>query len=718
MNTRGPGRTNNSTVILRTSQVPPSPASIPQALTQLADLPHEGASSSELGSRVSAEISQSDVSRLFTQTLGNKEDAAGAYLAEQIEQLQLINVNRGSAQELLAWSTHIASQLDKNALEKLGPKQSFQLAALLTKFCTDIPNEALHTLLSALPADAKEFYEELMAAGTMDIDNFLETVPKFSKAVKNSPQKILKTACFINTHTLSLSTILKTKILQKEELVLLADDLRYANFTGLESNDEFYANLLPSLTQLLYLEIHNDRLTYLPNLTMLRHLDCTKCHKLESLPDQLPHLRALQCAACPLDRLPQHMPRIETLDCSRTPVTEIPTNLPKLMSFRAAGCLKLKELPQRTDLMKVFDYADCPQFPPSAQVLATSTPSGNSVTYHEIELKSDIVTNPMQYLLKVGRFLLEGRGFPKVRAYDSENRPLVGKDDGGLSRDFVTTLFSTLFHTDLPANCAMPCENENGLLWPIADDSPDVQQGLCSLGAILAACYQNETGLNLKTGLIFPSKFFELLQLFCAPATISDDILIQAKLKILELPSLEHANAAYLVDDDQDQSRLDNRRQAALKQAKDDPRICALQLIGTAFRNGLKNEALKMLQTKSPEDIQAQIQGELSAELLLTSLVYSPSELSSPQHIATKNYLEAWIRQNPSRLQELVKALTGNNTLGRDWKIMIVLNDNPPNFFPTASTCGYKMEMPSTYPDQATFNSKLETLLTAGFELS
>ncbi|MCB1112520.1 MAG: hypothetical protein KDK72_07705, partial [Chlamydiia bacterium] len=68
------------------------------------------------------------------------------------------------------------------------------------------------------------------------------------------------------------------------------------------------------------------------------------------------------------------------------------------------------------------------------------------------------------------------------------------------------------------------------------------------------------------------------------------------------------------------------------------------------------------------------------------------------------------------KLGDFVFFVTGNRTLSSE-PIKIEINNLDSNRLPVGHTCAFLLEIPGTYPDQETFNKKLEKAINDGSDM-
>lgn len=110
------------------------------------------------------------------------------------------------------------------------------------------------------------------------------------------------------------------------------------------------------------------------------------------------------------------------------------------------------------------------------------------------------------------------------------------------------------------------------------------------------------------------------------------------------------------------------------------------------------------------------IEGELNSDLLLSKLQWDQSSpaVSQDNLNKTQGFLAAWIRAaSDERLRLFVRTVSGSNSLSFTPLQMQAYNRGS-DYLPVAHTCFFALELSAEYPEQTTFNQKLEWLLTEG----
>jgi len=156
-------------------------------------------------------------------------------------------------------------------------------------------------------------------------------------------------------------------------------------------------------------------------------------------------------------------------------------------------------------------------------------------------------------------------------------------------------------------------------------------------------------------------------------------------------------------------------RQKMVEDASSETRLQAVRTIASKMDKAL-------LQAK-PKELQKRIQGELSEELLLKKMVWHQGVVSDDKFTKTKGFLESWIKDASDKdLTLFVRVITSNNTLGKE-NIKVELYNRGEQNLPTAHTCFFSLELTADYPNEETFNKKLnlflqEAMAGSGFQIA
>lgn len=630
---------------------------------------------------------------------------------------------------------------NRKTLELLEQAELYRLITLLIH--AHLPdNQNYQLLFQNLPEEGLRYVERLQ----LPLSDFWKKTCEShaSASPKSTEERYTALAYYIACKKLPMTEVAQQ--LDEKELLELLPHLRYGNFTGMESCKA--EQLLSTVTTLPYIELLNVQglnVTTLPDLPICNTFNCSRCTALTTLPD-LPRCRSLVCMDCThLQRLPELLPVCIMLLCS--------------------GCTNLQELPQA---MPVCQYLYCPNCP-SLSIRIPDVPLGaavftgySSFVFNKMIIDTaEIDSNPKKIILELGAFLLHKHPFPHVY-YITEGTLSQAIDMGGVKRDFISRLISSLFCQKQPNNHKLALDHEG---YPLLKTKEDID---CfrTVGRLLALCYPAPS--SFKIGPRFSLEFYKKLALLALAPWITttpinalgdDDASstylqfrgwsmrewsmmtspITQEIDILSLgkmPAGEQAltTAAHFLDLDLPQQELPlfftdpkNRtllRNTIIETAKDDQKFLATAYIAQEIHAASTTEEWEQLCSQGGKQLRERIQGKLSASLLLTKLQIECKGSTTPiLQLKTVGYLHNWIAQAAiEELRMFVRAVTSSNALGPD-PIIVEIYMCGPQYVPVAHTCVFTIVLSAEYPDQKTFNEKIklfleEGLAKSGFQIS
>ncbi len=488
--------------------------------------------------------------------------------------------------------------------------------------------------------------------------------------------------------------------LSEEEMVALGPYLTYLNLedgvyndnTGSIDNasfsEEFIKRLLENSPKLSGLNIMDSKiegscLQSLSNNSRLVYVGLGSCPNLTSFPGRLPECKWFACCGCDaLTTLPE-LPKCQSLQSLKCPIITLP------------------ELPWNVRIISDFN----------------STQS----TILEVDI-DEISSNPKKYLDKLGNYLQYKSSFPEV-SYFKGKEPLEGVDEGGLRRDFVTRLVKNIYSVS-EENFLKYKEGPNQGVLPLKDD----RKCLRTLGRLFALCAQE--GSSFKIGPVFDSLLFEGIK-------AEDRTKIFAKINAIPERVVELAesadgkgfedsilvNAGFILDIEEGKpegyfdsaKHREELKEELQKQMKEDEALFVMNLIAEEMKAVLGGQAWDRLKDV---DLQSRIQGELTKDLLKEKLDWSQQHegITAEEVSKIKGFTEDWIgRASKETLERFVWAVSSNRTLGPQ-NLKVKLFHRGPDYLPVAHTCFFSIEFSTAYPDQETFDNKLNLLLTEGLE--
>ena len=352
---------------------------------------------------------------------------------------------------------------------------------------------------------------------------------------------------------------------------------------------------------------------------------------------------------------------------------------------------------------------------------------------------TDFKDNPKKLLLALGDVLLNGNPFPQIGYVNS---PAI--DVGGVRRDFITRLFRSLFSKGkvethlriLPDGLPSSYVSKD-----TGDDSEDTEKALRTIARVFALCCSKNS--YFKIGNVFPEKFFELLTTMKHVAQIElndqnrvEDLQVFMRMpnEILQIfegvPDLDDTDLEFwldtFMDDMIDDPRVflneEKNRERLIKEMvneeKKRPEINALRIIAQELKKILGEDQWKRLIDEGDVMMNKRIQGELSANKLKEKIIWiEHTRTRNDDKEKTKGYINTWITSvEKEKLGDFVFFVTGNRTLSSE-PIKIEINNLDSNRLPVGHTCAFLLEIPGTYPDQETFNKKLEKAINDGSDM-
>lgn len=610
--------------------------------------------------------------------------------------------------ELRDWFEVATNRITEEALATSDRCRIWELSCLLTKLQT--PQASI--LMRRMPKFAKDFVANLEKAAVLGPSGMRQAIGSIHQS-----ERLFVLACLINCQLLDVDHLSTFSLVKAEKLSELASHITHLEILDGNINSELKTALLQKCSKLIYLRIaHFSALNLPEHMSQLRVLIATNC---STGALSIPH---------------PHLERLDIIDCNN--LSSLSLDSAQLLALNISGAQGLTSLTFQTQKLERLALINCPlldiQLPamPSLESFTvqrclhlriSTLPERCRLDLDPGYLPGDVLTTsalqlekePARLFEKLRPFFLHQAAFPNIR-YESEETGVLPSYGDGLKRDFVASLLRALFATEQDA---LPLEMQEEFCWPIYKDNPLDKLYLQVLGSLLARCFFHNTDrdLELKAGQHFSVLFFEILQLIATAApTLPNSFYLKAECLLLGIGQVSGEVAEVLGFEAHE---IDAAKDELINRGKRDPRLQALIIVGTAFGSELSSEGAAALIALSAEEIQKQIQGELSTDLLLSALDYSSNTKSSSATRATRRYLEKWILEHPDKLSDFVKATTGSRTLGRR-KIAVKYLEDGVSRYPTASTCHCILHLPTDCSSQGMFNERLSHLLLAEFELA
>ncbi|MCP5508649.1 MAG: hypothetical protein H7A37_10205 [Chlamydiales bacterium] len=640
------------------------------------------------------------------------------------------------------WIKEHISLFRKKDISKLDEAHQFQLMQTFLKI-KPTAISLYYNIISELPRNMYKISEYLIFAVTPEKMESPDEIWKEIKLKFNENQRFLVLAHYISIKQVRIAEL----DLSVAELSTLLPHLRIGKFDDL--TDEEVKIILDKATGLTELEINSDKVTKLTiasniiktikvTLENCEEFDCSRCAALREVTVNLNKCKRFYCNDCSslehvitdplLEREELALQSCEEFKCDDCTFLEsLPTTLPNCCDFSSNDCEYLDVAPV-LPLISNVNQNDCPY------------------TLEEFCLEmSDIKEFPKEMLIQLDEKFLTELIFPTIHLIE-DGILSATIDAGGVVREFVTKLFESLFSEDRSRNLLYLSEGV-----PEADDDEESVACFRAIGKIFAYCYFEYH--DIKIGEIFSERFYRCLINMpnIAKDKRSDFDKIEDLQQYLDLPKdilqllkgekdisqLSHNITDYLtpfLDDDisnaNDFFSIEVNRTKLLKAMVDhernDPTMRALRKIAKEFRYQL--DEIQQLEMDQPEmeepgsvwkqlvgqgydELIQRIQGQgaLSKEKLLASIKWKNNSAFNEKEIKTQNYLINWINKaEERRLSQFVLFTTGSKTLGKIPIKVNICSTLSPIHLPNAHTCDFTIDLSSEYPDQETFNKKLE----------
>jgi hypothetical protein len=351
----------------------------------------------------------------------------------------------------------------------------------------------------------------------------------------------------------------------------------------------------------------------------------------------------------------------------------------------------------------------------------------------------NIATKSGKLLVVINKHLVKANGiFPRIKYLDKKEK---GYDLGGVSRDFVTKIFTNLCkkeQKELPLKEVE--EGTSSLFIPQIKDDPIPQGELSKADKI--RCYESIgcifatpiIGQDLLIGHHFHPIVFKMLHcltlkdLYKIPVQLEsfNEIPIEIRRKLFEVyiknmyPSIklstEEINNLFLEKDcilpDKIKSYDEDLKttQDFFKWIEFDSIALPIAIIASSIEKNpfIRNQwdDIKATKIKTPQILQDIIEGALSKETVLNALNWNGNFNTN-----TKEFLNQWINEASSEdLKKIVFAITGLSTLKANTKLTISChNDNSRPF--AFRTCFFSMELFNGFKDFLSFKEALDKTL-------
>lgn len=354
-----------------------------------------------------------------------------------------------------------------------------------------------------------------------------------------------------------------------------------------------------------------------------------------------------------------------------------------------------------------------------------------------------IANYPKKILVQLGEyFLLRKKPFPAIHYFENSEKTLA-VDAGGVGRDFLSRLMEEVFNPNLPAGRSLSLDTQKT---PIVDDYQDTAIAYQTLGIIMSICYRGShvPSSGFQTGDLLSEEVYRRLlcmpgeslkQLYDEqlvkvyqnymgfPAAVTDAINYPEKGVVLNDKELEYLRVIVdFIDEDssmfisqdylKDPGNRYELRQAICNEVLQSKQIQALNCIAQGIRFYIGEAAWADFRKEAPSELHDKIEGTLNHETLMRKIVWRKEDsVSEEDMLKTYLFVMNWIaRSDLQKMQQLVRAVSGNNTLSQNPLLFQVARLGP-NIFPSSHTCSYALELSCDYVDQTDFDAKLERFL-------
>lgn len=439
------------------------------------------------------------------------------------------------------------------------------------------------------------------------------------------------------------------------------------------------------------------------------------------------------------DRLPESLPQCAHFICSDPTLTTLP-QLESASYIVLDGCTVLRRFPRdlpsctRLSLLGVpLILADhFPRLAPEAQFRLEGAQEVELRDFFEEERdewevdKRELINNPKGFLDELGEDFSQGRldlrtCFPKISYIGS---PAI--DEGGVRRDFLKTLLQAMFES--PSSASSPSLFQ-------CDFQPSEA---LAFSVILALCYKKVDQFTLPISL--PLEFYGALPHYANVKKITlalmhlDPQILEILDGNLDLPLLTLQKGWSLIDvlmEQGDVYKSEELLKQAFSQEKNRKKlgkvmsgllldsmvlekILTVKELGARLHQILGEESWDTLCSLSREALQKEIEGELSASLLIDALQWEvATSLPEGRVMNIHAYLNRWINEatagERARFLEQVSASVRLPKEGGG--VFIQLGSLGADRIPSAHTCASALTLSVDYPSYKHFKAKLERFL-------
>lgn len=346
---------------------------------------------------------------------------------------------------------------------------------------------------------------------------------------------------------------------------------------------------------------------------------------------------------------------------------------------------------------------------------------------------------------------LQAGAFPPIR-YADDNR---GIDAGGITRDFVSRLFASLFDRE-QADRRLPLKSDAQGHFPLLEGTEQQKQKLLEvyqgIGWIYALAWQGHR--QIATGVYVHPGFFDMIhslesaELRDHPESIPsihqiDSVVYKKLLKSYLKSNCRDRFGVATADREQLDRDIDafvehgtlnqyhrevvgieNANELELEQTKAKEIILAAINIAKSMHTTLGDTRWNQMKAQSAQTLNERIQGKLTKQLVLEAF-----GLNGAGPMGGRSLQQTWVHRyvtelgngeaDKEKLKQFVWAVSGRSSIVTGQAFTISPQQRTDGSFPEFHTCDSAIDIP-TYNSYETFKSKLEraineAVVTGGF---
>lgn len=430
-------------------------------------------------------------------------------------------------------------------------------------------------------------------------------------------------------------------------------------------------------------------ITKLPDLPGCKVLHCYSCANLESL-GNLSVCEELLCPGTNIFTIGD-LEQCSKMDCSECESLVSIGNLLRCRELNVSGCVSLEEVGVLSDEVEIT-HDGCPFY---------------ELTKPTLHVDIDVLKQtPKESLLELFAVYTHVEFFPYIH-YEQNGKELPSIDAGGVTRDFITKLFTYLLDESHPNKLEFKTNEEGRKILSqshlVEDEVP-----IRALARMLAFCWEEEATL----GPVFPSYLFSCLQ---TKDVLSFYLLHQGITPLVARLALAEPSdpllfdqtlcdfAGFLLDpvngvDKEFFLQEENREQLKEfieEEAENDPFCRAFMTLAEELEAFLGEEAWVVFCAEDPKRLEASIQGELSKAVFAKALRWGRENphVSEQQILQSKKYFAHWIHKASTKeLEAFTYMATGSASIGPSQRLRIDLKNIDTVLFHTCScSCDFPL---------------------------